>query len=280
MTRSKWTEKKITAMLKEGRGSGSLADYMPWIRVEEVSSLGRMRRVWSAKTGRYCHLLSDVEFRLFLALEWQLHIIDIREQYPLDRNLTQDIARSLGIRHPHYPGTNIPAVMTVDFLVTQVVGGENVLVAYNAKRDEEAEEETSILKLEIQRTYFEQIGLAHHAVYHSQIPEANVANIGDIREATLKPNEVEPRPGYFASLTARMAMEIGSADPKISLRDYCNQFDSRFGASTGVGIRVARMLMHERILIPNLAAFDLTAEPLSAFLVKSQRPQLRAVGGM
>ena len=278
--KQKWTEAKIRKMVAEGYGDGFLTDYKPWIEVADVSSLGNSRRVWSAKTLRTHHLLSNVEFNLFRALEWQQNIIDIREQFPLDRALTQDIARSLGIRHPHYPGTRVPTVMTVDFMVTLRVEGEHHLVAYNAKRDEEAEDERSVLKLEIQRTYFEQLGFPHHAIYHSQIPVNNIANIGDIREAPLKPGELEPRPGFFTGLMSRMVHHMPNANPNASLVAYCQDFDGSYGVASGTGIRVARMLMNERVLVPDLSAPDLGALPLSAFLMTAQLGQLRAAGGI
>lgn len=66
--------------------------------------------------------------------------------------------------------------MTVDFMVTKHADGENCLVAFNAKRDGEAEDERSILKLEIQRRYFEQLSFEHHAIYHSQIPATSATS--------------------------------------------------------------------------------------------------------
>ena len=278
--RKKWSETKIRRMQAEGFGEGFLEDYKPWIEVADVSSLGNSRRVWSAKTKRTHHLLSNVEFNLFRALEWQQNTFDIREQFPLDRALTQDIARSLGIKHPYYPGTMVPTVMTVDFMVTKRISGENILVAFNAKRDEEAEDERSILKLEIQRSYFEQLRFDHHVIYHSQIPTNNVANIGDIREAVLKPDEIEPRPGFFSSLMSRMVLHMPNANKSITLVAYCQDFDACFGVAPGTGIRVARMLMNERVLVPDLSAPNLGAMPLSSFLMTAQLGQLRAAGDM
>ena len=40
-----------------------------------MSSNGRSRRVWSNKTGRVHHLLSDVEYNLFLALMTVIGIV-------------------------------------------------------------------------------------------------------------------------------------------------------------------------------------------------------------
>ena len=140
MGRIKWTEKKIDEMVKSGCGCGTRSGYSPWLQVTSISSLGRSRRVWSPKTGRTHHLLSDVEYALFLVFEWSSDVVDIREQFPLDRDITQDVARIAGFRHPFYPGTDVPTVMTVDFMVTRLRDGLQVQEAFNAKRSEEAED--------------------------------------------------------------------------------------------------------------------------------------------
>lgn len=278
--RSEWTEEKIRRMREEGYGKGTLDAYRPWIRAEKTNSLGRARRIWSHKTSRTHHLLSDVENSLFLALEWQTNVIDIREQYPLDRETTLEIAHQLGIRHPYYPGTDVPTVMTVDLLVTKQHGREKSLEAFNAKRDEEAEDERSLLKLEIQRSYFENMDIPHHIVYHSQIPARKVANIDWIRSAILKEGEVEPSVGYFADLSSRMTSELLQfSDDRFTLAAYCSDFDRRYGCRQGCGLRVARMLMHSRLLKPNLASPNLASEPLSEFVVYAQHATLRAIGG-
>lgn len=278
MAATKWTEKKIERMEAEGRGEGHHKDYQPWIEVADISSLGRSRRIWSPTTERVHHLLSDVEYRLFVALEWQRNFIDIREQYPLDRSLTQDIARSLGIRHPYYPGTQVPTVMTVDFLITCVRGDEKSLIAFNAKTADEAEDARSMEKLEIQREYFEQMGIDHHIVFDCDIPPSNVANIGDIREAPLRPDEQEPRPGYFDEMCQRMLADMPAASRQMSLAKYCASFDERYGCMSGVGIRAARILMFQRRLVPDLSSPSLNDEPLSRFVVLNIPANARAIG--
>jgi hypothetical protein len=278
MSNGVWTEKKISKMQADGVGKGKRSDYVPWIQVKDVSSRGRSRRIWSPKTRRTHHLLSDVEYQLFVALEWQLDIVDIRERYPLDRGITQDIARSLGIAHPYYRGTQIPTVMTVDFLVTVERGHEAGLVAYNAKTAGEAEDERSLLKLEIQREYFQRIDVEHHVVFDCDIPRQNVANIGDIREAPLRPDELEPRPGYFTDLCRRMLHDMPVHPPTLSLEAYCSEFDCRYGCAPGVGIRVARILMFERLLVPDLSSPALSCEPLSKFVVMSTSTLCHASG--
>lgn len=280
MSRIKWNEKKIEEREQQGFGQGVGAAYTPWILVTDFSSAGRSRRVWSHKTKRTHQLFSDVEYDIFLALEWSREVKDIREQYPLDREITQELARELRIKHPHYPGTQVPSVMTVDFLVTKIGTDGPYHVGLNAKRDEEAEDPRSLEKLEIQRSYFELMEYQHHLVYHSQIPKQKVSNIDWIRSALVKDGEVEARPGFFDALTLRMSAEIGTnLDTKQLLKEYCAGFDGRHGVETGTGLRVARMLMEDRTIGVDLSSANLALEPMSAFMLPAKFGKLRAVGG-
>jgi hypothetical protein len=274
----KWNEETVQRFQREGRGRGEGAAYKPWLTVADVSSLGLSRRVWSGKTGRQHELLSDVEYKLFICLEWSRDVIDIREQYPLERDITQQIAQELGLPHPHYRGTNVPVVMTVDVLATHVREGEPFLKAYNAKREEEAEDEKSMARLEIQRVYFEYMGVPHHLVFHSMIPANIAANISWIRDAAMKPSELEPRPGYFDELMRRMESELVSAGRGMKLSGYCADFDNRYGLESGTGLRAARMLMQERVLVADLDQKDLAAAPLDSFLVAGRQGSPRLLG--
>lgn len=277
--RIKWTEKKIEDMVANGHGRGVGAQYIPWIHVRDFSSRGTSRRAPSHKTGRKHQLLSDVEFDLFLLLEWSQDFSDIREQYPLDRDLTQDIARTLGIKHPCYPNTHVPTVMTVDFLCTRATSGDAEFVAFNAKRKEEAEDEDSLVKLEIQRASLELLGIPHHLVYHSDLPAQKVRNIEKIRDSMVKEGEVEPRPGYWASMSIWMNQMFASAQSDLTLVEFCAQFDSANSAPPGTGLRAARLLMLERILVPDLSLPSLEEAPLNAFSLTGSSRQLRVMGG-
>lgn len=102
--------------LKEGRGQGRHRDYKPWLHVYNVPSSGRSHRVLSHTASRVVHCLSDLEFSVFLLLEWSESVIDIREQFPLHPDSTIQHAKILGFRHPTIRGQQM--VMTTDFLAS------------------------------------------------------------------------------------------------------------------------------------------------------------------
>ncbi len=77
------SEHQIARKIKEGRGMGYGKDYKPWLYVQDVPSQGRSHRVYSHKTERVHHLLSDLELAVFLVFEWTSYVTDIREQFPL-----------------------------------------------------------------------------------------------------------------------------------------------------------------------------------------------------
>jgi hypothetical protein len=277
----KVTEARISRMQKDGLGRGAMANYRPWVAVTDFSSSGRSRRVWSPKTQRTHHLLSDVEYNLFVALEWSHDVVDVREQYPFDRDVTQDVARKLGIKHPCYPGSAVPTVMTADFMVTRIRKGVEVYEVYDAKRTEEAEDERSLLKLEIARNVCELLGACHHLVFHDDIPLTTVRNIDWIRDSVVKPDEKEPRPGYWAGMSARMASVLAAGGVKrtFALAEFCADFDAKHGAEPGVGLRTARLLMWDRVLQVDLTAEHIEALPMSELVVTAHPGQLRVVGG-
>lgn len=273
-----WTEEAIAGMYAKGLGAGTGKDYQPWIHVQDVSSLGRSRRVWGNKTQRKHHVLSDVERNLLVALDWCQNVVDIREQYPIKRAITTAISNQLDIAHPYYPHTAIPTVMTLDFLVTRIRNGKQYLQAYDAKREEEAEDEESLSSLEIMRTVFEESDIEHFTIYHSMIPALEVQSIDWIRLAMLDKHEQHLR-SRFDDYMASMVRALGRSGPNVRLHEFCTAFDESYGLEQGTGLRVARMLMETRAMIPNLASPDLSKERMSTFRFAAMPGKPRLVGG-
>ncbi|MED1517665.1 heteromeric transposase endonuclease subunit TnsA, partial [Bacillus paranthracis] len=74
---------KIEKWIKEGRGSGIGSEYKPWLKIQDVSSLGRSTRLKGIKTKRQHEFLSDLERNYFYITEYSDLVLDIREQFPL-----------------------------------------------------------------------------------------------------------------------------------------------------------------------------------------------------
>lgn len=266
-----WTEELIERRKIEGYGAGEGATYKPWIGVTDFSSLGRVHRVPSPKVGRSVHLFSDVESNVFHLLEWTDDIIDIREQFPLQRQLTIEIAAALEIHHPCYPKTHIPSVMTVDFMVTRLRDGITYSEAFDCKRTEDAEDPRVIEKLEIVRTYFSGMDVPYRLVFHSKIPMQKVKNVEWIRGGILRKEEIEQYTGFYDEHTKIMASELQGSTRNKPLYEYCNAYDTRCGIVQGTGLRIAKMLMYQRILIPDLGNPDLASAPLASFQIAASR---------
>lgn len=157
----------VERWIKQGFGSGEGQSYKPWIRVADVPSQGRSRRIKGLKSGRVHHLLSDLEYAIFLMAEYSQHIVDIREQYPLlPYGRTEVIATSMGVRHPAYPQSNTPIVMTHDFVLTMgPLAVDQQTVAISAKYESATKERAkrTLEKLEIERRFACDVGNAKWA---------------------------------------------------------------------------------------------------------------------
>lgn len=162
------TEERIAAREKEGRGKGRGADYIPWIQANDISSRSLTCRVPSRLTGRIHHLLSNLELRAFLDFEFLEQVVDIREQFKLEREETRRLADLLGFKHPRSPKTGIDIVMTTDFLLTFADHDGNtwekaVSVKYRDEFNKPRGDRRVREKFEIERRYWQLRGIPFEA---------------------------------------------------------------------------------------------------------------------
>lgn len=273
----KWSEESISCLQAEGYGKGIGANYKPWIQIQDFSSQGNSRRVFSRKTGRVHHLLSDVEWHLFLMLEYADTVLDIREQFPLPRDETLSIAAKKNIKHPLYPGTKVATVMTCDFLVTLYLSGQKVLRAFSCKRSDTAHDLRTLEKLEIERTYFSELDISHHLVFHSELPKNKIANLIWCRGATTHDTGGDEFAEALTEHMQRMVRELRQTVRSCSLSEYCTNYDMRTGAQPGTGLRVARALLWQGEMLTDLNQKDLPTTPMAMFRI-NQSQALRAIG--
>ncbi|WP_295754641.1 TnsA endonuclease N-terminal domain-containing protein [Undibacterium sp.] len=179
------TQEDIEKYIRQGCGQGEGVAYQPWIRVQDIPSRGRSRKVHGIKVDRVYHVLSDAEFLYLLLLEFSDKVVDIREQFPIfPTEEAQRIAAELGIRYPRYHRTTLLFVMTTDFLITYVdAQGKHHLAARTLKLDEDLIDSTT-LKRRLEKFELEKRILASQGIEDWGIITPNI--IGEIPAHNLK----------------------------------------------------------------------------------------------
>lgn len=241
-------EAKIERFHKEGRGEGHGADYKPWLTIHDIPSSGRCTRLSGWKTGRIHHLLSDNETGLFLLFDWTDDIVDIREQFPLDRAVTQQIAEQIGIPHPLETSTQTPLVMSTDFLVDIRRGEKIITVARTVKPIDKLEELRVIEKFEIERRYWEARDVDWGIVTDADLPTACIRNIMWVHDMRSFEHVVQPAPHYWDDRIAVLLDALPTA-AGMSVGNFCRWLENTRGFKTGEGLSVIRHLIATKSLL-------------------------------
>lgn len=183
------TQADLDRHVAKGYGAGEGENYQPWLRIQDVASRGRSRKVQGTKVNRMHHLLSDFEFWYLLLLEFSEKVIDIREQFPLfPTPEAHQIAASLGIIYPRYPSTTVPFVMTTDFVVTLVdASGNRGTAARTLKYEDEfastKELQRRLEKFELEKAIWASKGISDWKIITpSMIGPVTVRNLQWLRK--------------------------------------------------------------------------------------------------
>jgi len=257
-------EKKIARFIKEGRGQGEGKFYKPWIRVDEIPSIGRVHRVPCTKTGREHHLLSDNEYYFFLHQWWDDDVIDIREQFPLfDRYETLEIALLCRVNHPSVNG--VLTVMTTDLLVTLRPGcGKPGLQAYAVKEAKDLTKQRTREKLEIERRYWERRDVFWHIVTNRDVKNTfthNLRWILDPDQTLYKDVHDRNIDDMVLDQLARIRLEY----PRMPIRLACQYIDQKFLYRQGTSLAAIRRLLCSKRLRTDLTVMRLQDAPVETF---------------
>ncbi len=244
MAKSKYvlTEKQIIRRIKEGRGSGKLSNYKPWLYVNEVPSEGRSQRVYSHLTGRIHHVLSDLEFATFLLLDYNPAVTDIREQFPLNRDDTLNLSKEGKLWHPSQGGVNL--VMSSDFLVNSSSKIQPKF-AIQAKYTKDLKDPRTIEKLEIERRYWQLKKIPWFLVTEKEIDKVVVDNIEWLYGVK----------GYFDELiTDELLLAFKhmkayfSRDPDRKVVEIAKEYELAYGQKLGDSIFELRLMCAARLI--------------------------------
>lgn len=252
-----WTEKRIQKCISEGRGQGEGQDYLPWLMVQDVSSLGRQTRIDGWKTNRVHHLHSDNETRYFLLSEWSDIVVDIREQFPiLDRDETLAIADRLNIRHPVDATTKTPIVLTTDFLITALVDGKPTLWARTVKPASELRKRRTMEKLKIEQEYWQSKEVSWRIIVDTHLSRIMAKNIAWVHSAY----KLNPLDG----LSVEELIDIGELlksrlqSKNDSIKNMLLDIDYQTGTYRGTALYLLRHLIAtKQVLVDLNEKFDI-----------------------
>ncbi|MFV8419615.1 TnsA endonuclease N-terminal domain-containing protein [Vibrio parahaemolyticus] len=167
--------------LRHKWGIGEKAGYKPWFTVKDVKNKTAFRKELMGLTvARPHHLLSALEFSLFLTMDFRDDVIDIREQFPLfPLALSRKIALTLGVEHPCVVGVETPApfVMTTDLLVSFLHEGAIRYVAFCVKPEEHLTDSATLAKIDIERVWWESIGVTFKVFSGNDVVKTQSHNI-------------------------------------------------------------------------------------------------------
>ena len=261
-----WTEEKIEKRFADGFGQGVSAEYRPWLTVgRSTPSLGTSNRSGGRTTGRVHHFLSDIERNAFLIYDWAATVVDIREQFPLDRGETRAIAEAMGVRHPIYPKSDVPVVMTTDFLLDTVVDGRATQVARAVKQAAKLSDRRVLEKLEIERCYWVGRGVDWVIVTERDLPPVLIENLTWLAGPWARDEWKSGDADRVAALEEALSM-----DGDVTFGDFCAAMDRRPGIGGGVTIGLIRRLVSTKRWATDLSIviFD-PAQPMSRFRIVS-----------
>lgn len=262
-------EAKVRKYLNEGRGTGDGANYRPWLTVYDLPSKGRSHRIYGIKTGRVHHLLSDGEWKSFLRFEADHSVLDIREQFPLDRHQTMKVARDLGYPHP-ITTDGTPYVMTIDFLLTRRQGDRLLLEALTFKYTPVALKERDQQLLAIAAECVRRNGLALELIDETSFDQNLVRNYDAIRGCY----DISSFYGYDSRVAKKIATElvtIVKAAAPCSLEETCHDIARRHDTTASEVFMVAKHLLARSILTCDLSAYeDLVEIPMRDMRIRAQ----------
>lgn len=268
-----WNNTTLKRFLEEGRGKGSGSEYIPWLKVQDVSR-GRTTRAFGHKSQRVHHLLSDLQLHYYYHLEFDNQVTDIRENYPLldlyqfigdlDDNL---IKRLIGKK------TAMPHVFTTSFLITKTNDmGVTETQARMVKYTSELEKPAVLERLELLRRYFEKKDIDFSVITQKQIDKEHAKNLGLIIDC-LTLNDYPVLLGLYDTLKQELYQYLSLPPNTITLGQIFQRMESDFQLEDGLVYIFFKHLLANKNIIMNLSKpMDQTNYPNTYYIRITDHP--------
>lgn len=236
--RKRSTETHLAKRIKEGRGSGQNSEYKPWLTVRDLSSIGRVHRVFGHKSNRTHHLLSDLELSVFLMLEWHREVIQIREQFPLQRDITRRVASEAGIKHPNIAG--VDQYLSSSFLVDST-DEKTPKFVLQAKYKGVFKDARTIEKLELEQRYWHEKTLPWYLITELDVPAVVAKNIN-----WLYPAQREEEYPELSLQQLEYYAQHFEKNPNKTVVAICKELDAAYELPLGESLYEVRRLLAKR----------------------------------
>ena len=248
---SSWSNQKLDAYIKEGRGQGELENYKPWTTIHDFSSMGRATRIKGWKTNRIHHLQSDIMLKFFYLLEWEKDVIDIRESFPLI-DLYDEIGDNEDLEFNLFRDkqTDEPYVLTTSFLVTINNEGKNKYIARSIKNSYELEKKISLEKLEIERRYWKKKKIDWVVITEKEIPIEKSKNIEWIHSSLFAYKDIGLDENRLYVLCRYFIKDLIDNNDA-TVREVISNFENNYinFSEPGIGIFILKFLIANKILL-------------------------------
>jgi len=266
MRRKKYEQNESTIARRkaEGRGTGEGESYRPELEIRDVPSRGRRHRSKSRKSGRTMHLLSDVENDISLINDDDDCVLDIREQFPLDRQATYRTACEMGVEHPTNRDGGLN-VRTTDMLIIRSDSGTRRLVATAVKFDKKLSARDREL-LEIERRTWKKKGVEWKLLTREDVDPVLVMNIKALRAYYDLTGVPEPYEGCFYEISD-FVLRTGNRPEDVRASDWCESIDINYRVPIGTTLCVFKHLLAIKQIKTDLRdSTQIEHRPLSAFV--------------
>lgn len=209
------------------------------LKVTTFSSKGRATRIYSYKTNKIHHLQSDNQLRVFLSLEWDDKVKNIKENVMLD-DLEATLYNVENLRLDKFRDKETGELydLHTNFLIKKTTKDKaEETIALSVKSISELQRVTVIEKMEIERRYWEIKGIKFYVITDNEINKQFVENIKWVRE-TLIDKSIRNR-GELAENLYYFLQERNTE----KLSEVLEEFDIEEGLIGGTALFIFRYLI-------------------------------------
>lgn len=227
---------------KEGRGQGSGEDYIPYNKTQHMHGRSNKTRAMGQTTGRMHHLATNLHLKIFTVFDYSSSITDIQEEFPLPLEDTVLIAQRYELNHPKAKdGT--PKVITTDFRLTVERNGHEKTYARAVRTSAALSAKIGLHQLEIQRRYFQTLGIDWGIITEIDFPEILAENVKGVFPY-YKADDIPIAPDQRDHVTKELTHQVQTVND--SLSRIATELDTRLGLQSGCSMSLARHLIATR----------------------------------